>query len=254
MRFPRGWTDDMFMATSVLARVAARTKEDRYAAAVGRLLTAYAADLQRPDGLFIHAKDGPHPWGRGNGFAAFGLMDALTYLPAPWPERARVLQSYQAQMKGLAAQQAADGMWRQVVDEPGSYREFTVTAMIVTAMARGVRLGWIDAASYRPAIDRAWRGLLARIAEDGTLMDVCTGTGRGRDEGVLPDSGGADRCGRSRRRDGPDGGAGDGGAAALRRAAVTPAARLPRFDHETMMVRSFDTMLAPCAFTARIRT
>jgi rhamnogalacturonyl hydrolase YesR len=179
VRFPRGWTDDMFMATSILARVAARTKEDRYTSAAGRLLTTYAADLQRSDGLFIHAKDGPHTWGRGNGFAAFGLIEALTYLPAPWADRARVLQSFQAQMKGLAARQAADGMWRQVVDEPGSYREFTVTAMIFTAMARGVRLGWIDAASYRPAIDRAWRALQARIAEDGSLMDVCTGTGAG---------------------------------------------------------------------------
>jgi rhamnogalacturonyl hydrolase YesR len=179
VRFPRRWTDDMFMATSVLARVAARTKDERYAAAAGRLLTTYAADLQRPDGLFIHAKDGPHAWGRGNGFAAFGLMEALTYLPAEWSDRASVLKSYQALMKGLVAQQAPDGMWRQVVDEPGSYREFTVTAMVVTAMARGVRLGWIDASEFRPVVDRAWRGLLGRIAEDGTLMDVCTGTGSG---------------------------------------------------------------------------
>jgi rhamnogalacturonyl hydrolase YesR len=179
IRFRRGWTDDMFMATSVLARVAALTGDDRYAAPVGRLLTGYATDLQRPDGLFVHAKDGPHAWGRGNGFAAFGLMDALTHLPAAWSDRARVLQSYRALMNGLVAHQAPDGMWRQVVDEPGSYREFTVTAMVLTAMARGVRLGWIDAATFRPVVDRAWRGLLQRIAEDGTLMDVCTGTGSG---------------------------------------------------------------------------
>ncbi len=179
VRFPRAWTDDMFMAVSVLARVAARTKgDDRYAAAAGRLLTTYAEQLQRPDGIFIHAKEGPHAWGRGNGFAAFGLMEALTYLPASSPDRSRVLQSYQSLMKGLIAQQAPDGMWRQVVDEPGSYREFTVTAMVVTAMARGVRLGWLDA-SYRPIVTRAWQGLLARIAEDGSLMDVCTGTGSG---------------------------------------------------------------------------
>ena len=169
----------MFMAVSVLARVAARTKgDDRYAAAAGRLLTTYAEQLQRPDGIFIHAKEGPHAWGRGNGFAAFGLMEALTYLPAASPDRARVLQSYQSLMKGLIGHQAPDGMWRQVVDEPGSYREFTVTAMVVTAMARGVRLGWLDA-SYRPIVTRAWQGLLARIAEDGSLMDVCTGTGSG---------------------------------------------------------------------------
>ena len=51
VRFARGWTGDMFMATSVLARVAARTKEDRYTAAVGRILTAYAAELQRREPL-----------------------------------------------------------------------------------------------------------------------------------------------------------------------------------------------------------
>jgi rhamnogalacturonyl hydrolase YesR len=180
VRFPRAWTDDMFMATSVLARVAARAADDdRHAAAVGRLLTTYATDLQRPDGIFIHAKEGPHAWGRGNGFAAFGLMEALTYLPATWADRPRVLWSYRALMQGLVPHQAADGMWRQVIDEPGSYREFTVTAMVLTAMARGVRLGWIDGTTYRPVVDRAWRGLLARIAEDGTLMDVCTGTGSG---------------------------------------------------------------------------
>ena len=179
VRFPRAWTDDMFMAVSVLARVAARTTgDDRYAASSGRLLTTYAGQLQRPDGIFIHAKEGPHAWGRGNGFAAFGLMEALTYLPASSSDRPRVLESYQSLMKGLTARQAPDGMWRQVVDEPGSYREFTVTAMVVTAMARGVRLGWLNA-SYRPTVTRAWQGLLARIAEDGTLMDVCTGTGSG---------------------------------------------------------------------------
>jgi rhamnogalacturonyl hydrolase YesR len=179
VRFRRAWTDDMFMAASVLSRVAARSHDDRYAAAAGRLLASYAGTLQRPDGLFVHAKEGPFAWGRGNGFAAFGLMDALTYLPSTWADRPRVLQSFQTLMKALIAQQAPDGMWRQVVDEPGSYREFTVTAMVLTAMARGVRLGWIDGATYRPVVDRAWRGLLARIGEDGSLMDVCTGTGAG---------------------------------------------------------------------------
>lgn len=178
VRFPRAWTDDMFMATSVLARVADREQSDVHAAVVERLLLGYAEQLQRPDGLFIHAKEGPHTWGRGNGFAAFGLMEALTHMPESWAPRARVLEHYQQLMRGLQAHQAPDGMWRQVVDEPGSYREMTVTAMTVTAMARGIRLGWLPA-SYRATVDRAWHGVLARVAEDGTLMDVCTGTGSG---------------------------------------------------------------------------
>jgi rhamnogalacturonyl hydrolase YesR len=78
----------------------------------------------------------------------------------------------------MKAQQAPDGMWRQVVDVPGSYREETVTALIVTAMARGVRLGWIDK-SYVPIVERGWRALLAHVLDDGTLVDVCVSTGAG---------------------------------------------------------------------------
>ena len=151
VRFPRAWTDDMFMAASIWARAARETGDERYARAAARLLTAYVDRLQRPDGLFVHAVDAPHAWGRGNGFAAFGLMEALTALGPDWPERARVTKAYQALMEALAEHQAPDGMWRQVVDEPGSYRELTVTAMTVTAMARGLRLGWLAVKVGAPA-------------------------------------------------------------------------------------------------------
>lgn len=180
VRFATRWTDDMFMATSVLARVAASTGEAKYADAAQTLLTGYAARLQRPDGIFVHAENGPHAWGRGNGFAAFGLMEALTHLPESWSGRATVLDIFRTHMRALATRQAPDGSWRQVVDEPGTYREFTATAMIYAAMARGVRRGWLDA-SYAPVVDKAWRAVAIRIAEDGALVDVCTGTGAGRD-------------------------------------------------------------------------
>jgi len=71
-----------------------------------------------------------------------------------------------------------DGMWREVVDEPGSYREESATAIIMTSMARGVRLGWLDT-SYASIVERAWHGVAAHVAEDGTIIDVCTSTGSG---------------------------------------------------------------------------
>jgi rhamnogalacturonyl hydrolase YesR len=64
------------------------------------------------------------------------------------------------------------------VDEPTSYRELTVTAMTVAAMARGVRLGWLDR-DVTPAITRGWHAVLARVNDDGTVKDVCSGTGAG---------------------------------------------------------------------------
>ena len=167
----RGWTDDMFMATAILAR----TGQIDLAS---RMLIQYAARLQRPDGIFIHGADGPIAWGRGNGFAAFGAMEALSAMPSAHPMRAKVLEVLRRQMAALKTMQAPDGMWREVIDEPGSYRELTATAMIFSSMARGIRLGWLDR-SYVPVAARAWRALSAHVGDDGSLIDVCESTGAG---------------------------------------------------------------------------
>lgn len=166
----QGWTDDMFMASSVISRVAP--------GGAAALLIEYAERLQRPDGLFNHAVNGPAAWGRGNGFAAFGLMEALTTMTARDPQRPKLLDIFRRQMNAVRAQQAPDGMWRQVLDEPGAYREQSVTAMLMTAMARGIRLGWLDR-SFLPTVHRAWRALAAHISEDGAVIDVCSSTGAG---------------------------------------------------------------------------
>lgn len=169
--YGQGWTDDMFMSTVVLARGG---KVDL----ASRMLVAYLSRLQRPDGIFMHAVNGPVAWGRGNGFAALGLTEALAAMPVSDPNQARVLDSYRRLMDAARTRQAPDGMWNEVLDEPGSYREESATAMLMTAMSRGIRAGWIDR-SYVPVVERAWRGVAAHVAEDGTIIDVCTGTGAG---------------------------------------------------------------------------
>ena len=138
VNFATGWTDDMFMASAVLSR----TANGAHADVVGKLLVGYAGKLQRPDGLFIHAGNGPHAWGRGNGFALLGLTEALTHLPSSWSARPQVLQIYRRHVAALVKHQSDDGSWRQVVDEPTSYRELTVTAMTTAALARGISRGW----------------------------------------------------------------------------------------------------------------
>ena len=173
-RHASGWSDDFFLGTTAAVRAG---DPDGLAAAV-RLVTATAARLQQPDGLFHHDAAAPVAWGRGNGFGALGLAELLTVLPADHPDRAAVLDVHRRHLAALRDWQAPDGMWRQIVDVPGSYRETSVTAMTLTAMARGLRLGWLDD-SYRPVVDRAWRALLAHVAEDGTLVDVCFSTGAG---------------------------------------------------------------------------
>ncbi len=169
--YGQGWTDDMFMATVVLAR---NGKVDL----ASRMLVAYASRLQRPDGFFNHATNGPAAWGRGNGFAALGLTEALAAMAPSDPNRSALLAIYRRQMAAAVTVQAPDGMWTEVLDEPGSYREESATAMLMTALSRGVRAGWLDR-SFVLAIERAWRGVAAHVAEDGTIIDVCTSTGSG---------------------------------------------------------------------------
>ena len=128
--------------------------------------------------MFVHFTDGRIAWGRGNGFAALGSDRGTDVAPARIIRREqRCWRFYRRHMNGMKAMQAPDGMWRQVVDEPGAYREESVTAMTLTAMARGIRLGWLDAKTYRPVVDRAWRALAAHITESGAIVDICTGTG-----------------------------------------------------------------------------
>jgi unsaturated rhamnogalacturonyl hydrolase len=189
-QYGQGWTDDMFMTSSIVSRVSP--------GGAAALLIEYASRLQRSDGLFNHAVNGPAAWGRGNGFAAFGLTEALTTIPAQDPQRPKLLEIFQRHMTAVRAHQAPDGAWRQVIDEPGAYREETATAMLLAAMARGIRFGWIDG-SFRSTVERAWRALAAHIAEDGTLVDVCTSTGAGPTRRYYLDraalSGGDDRGG-----------------------------------------------------------
>ncbi len=174
-KFATGWTDDMFMASTVLARV----KTPRHAAAARRILLAYSSRLQRDDGLYVHAENAPHAWGRGNGFALLGVTEALTHLPDEPQDRANLLPIYQRHVNALAKHQSDDGSWRQVVDQPESYRELTVTAMTVAAMARGISRGWIDRKTYEPSVNRGWQAVAARGNADGTVKDVCSGTGAG---------------------------------------------------------------------------
>ena len=169
-----GWSDDFFLGTIA----AVRAGDPEGLAAAVRLVTTTAARLQQPNGLFHHDADAPTAWGRGNGFGALGLAELLTVLPADHPDREAVLDIHRRHLAGMRDQQAPDGMWRQIVDVPGSYRETSVTAMTLTAMARGIRLGLLDD-SYRPVVDRAWRALLAHVADDGALVDVCFSTGAG---------------------------------------------------------------------------
>ena len=173
-------SDAVFMGTPILVQVGRLTGETRYYDMAARHLEFMLQLNLREDGLHQHSPldPGQTAWGRGNGFPALGLALCLSDLPADSPHRRRFLEVYRHHMAAMKKYQDEMGMWHQVIDHPESYREFTVTCMTTFALVRGLRHGWLDRGVYEPIVQRAWRAIRMRIAADGTLVDVCTGTGK----------------------------------------------------------------------------
>jgi len=49
--------------------------------------------------------------------------------------------------------------------------------MAVYALSEAIIHRWIDAATYRPVLDLAWRGLAGAVSSNGTVEGICCGTG-----------------------------------------------------------------------------
>ncbi len=177
----RFWIDDMFMITMVQAQAFRATGDRAYIERAAKEMVAYLDELQRPNGLFYHAPDVPFFWGRGNGWMAAGTAELLRSLPADNPDRPRILEGYRKMMFALLKHQAPDGMWRQLIDDDGSWPETSGTGMFAFAMITGVKNGWLDAATYAPAARKAWLALVAYLDENGDIRDVCEGTNKKAD-------------------------------------------------------------------------
>jgi hypothetical protein len=172
-----GWSDSLFMDVPILAMAGALTGERRYFDMAARHVAFMQQIVRRPDGLYRHQASSDAAWGRGNAFPALGLALTLSEFPKEHPDYPRLLASYRSHMAALARFQDENGMWRNVIDRSGAYPEYSATAMIATAMLRGVRNGWLDRETFEPLVQKAWTAILARTGTDGLLVDVCESTG-----------------------------------------------------------------------------
>lgn len=176
--FHNQMSDAVFMNGPIMTAAGAILKEDKYFDCCAQQQTFMRKLCKRDDGLYRHSPLNEAAWGRGNGFVALGNALMLEQWPKDRPDRKTLLVEYQQHMAALRERQDYTGMWHQVIDRPESYREFSCTSMIGFAMACGVRHGWLDAKEYQPTIDLAWQGAKERFWDDGSFVDVCTGTGK----------------------------------------------------------------------------
>ncbi len=179
------WADDLFMAVPFLLRMAGIRNEPALYDEAVRQVIRFNRYLSDPEsGLYFHGwynkrkENTPVRWGRANGWIIWATAEALMRLPGNHPGYKTVLKIFRNHMEAVATYQDTSGMWHQVLDHPETFEETSCTAMFTLGLARGVRMGWLKK-DYRANALHGWSALQSKIEADGTVKDICRGTGIG---------------------------------------------------------------------------
>ncbi len=134
--------------------------------------------------LFRHdpagTSDGPF-WGRGNGWAGFGLATSGRFLDEPYVggryeavlDRTAIRDLLSRLAGSLAARRTSDAGWgTDLLDAGSPVAESSATGLITFFLARGMNEGWLDRDVYRPVVLAALARLLSRVDEEGDVAGI----------------------------------------------------------------------------------
>ncbi len=176
--FPeQAWVDTMFMAGYYLLRIGYLTGNRDYIEDGLKQYHGHEKYLQDPDtNLYYHGWDHVNQnhmsgmyWARGNSWAALTMSKALKLVEVTHPSYMMIDGSLRDQLSTLVRLQSPEGLWHTLLQDESSYLEVSGSAGIATAILMRGRL-------YNKYTQKAIEGILARIKEDGTVMEVSAGT------------------------------------------------------------------------------
>jgi unsaturated rhamnogalacturonyl hydrolase len=175
------WCDALFMAPPVFADMTRDTSDlsylnfmDRQWTTTTDLLYDRKEHLYSRDATYLdkHEKNGRKIfWSRGNGWVMGGIVRVLQTLPPNSPLRPKYEELLKQMAAATLAVQGKDDLWRPGLLDPGAYPlpEVSGSAFIAYAYAYGVNEGILDRATYWPAVEKAWAGLVSHVYQDGRL-------------------------------------------------------------------------------------
>ncbi|WP_082488878.1 glycoside hydrolase family 105 protein [Duganella sp. Leaf61] len=183
-RLPWWWCDALFMAPPVWAKMYRITGERRYLDYIHTQWQATYDQLYDQE-EHLYARDASYKdkresngkkvfWSRGEGWVLGGLARTIDFIPDNDPKKPFYVTQLQQMSARLAQLQGKDGLWHAGLLDPASYPlpEISGSALFVYGMAYGVNRGYLDAATYRPVIEKAWAGILKNIYADGRLGGI----------------------------------------------------------------------------------
>ncbi len=129
----------------------------------------------------------PHFWGRAMGWYSMALVDILDFFPENHKKRSTIIAILCDLAEAIVSvQDSSLGVWYQVLDkadEAGNYPESSASCMFTYALAKGIRMGYLDD-KYIPHIRKAFDGILEHFIDFTTdgfvdLKNVCSVAGLG---------------------------------------------------------------------------
>lgn len=179
--FPgQAWADTLFMAAYFMLRAGVQLEDDTLVADALNQYYWHIEFLQdKSTGLWYHGYNhqtrdhmsGFH-WGRANAWAAYTMSRVKDVLPQPYlyPPYMHIDCSLRDQLAALKQLQAADGLWRTILDDGESYGEASATAGVAAAMITSGNP--LHTRYAQNALD----GVMSNISPDGRVMNVSGGT------------------------------------------------------------------------------
>lgn len=184
------WDDTLFMTVLFLYRagVALGRREWREEAKYQFLLHIKYLHAQGT-GLWYHGycfigrhHFGEAFWARGNSWFTCGAVDFVEWLMADGEAddcvTRFILTAWREQcMKLVELQDEQTGLWHTLLDDPTTYLETSASAAIAYGLLKGVRLGLLE--GCEAAAQKALRGVIDQVGEDGIVGGVSYGTPMG---------------------------------------------------------------------------
>ncbi|MEJ1237759.1 glycoside hydrolase family 88 protein [Chryseolinea sp. T2] len=184
LRYPyQMWLDGLYMGETFSAEYSMMFNDQAKFDDIANQFVWMEKHVRDPKtGLMYHAWDeskmqrwanpvtgqAPGFWGRGMGWYGMALVDVLDYFPKNHPRRKElidILQRYATAVKHY--QEATSGLWYQVLDQgnrTGNYFEASASCMFTYALAKGVRMGYIDK-GYAATARKAFAGITTNFIE-----------------------------------------------------------------------------------------
>lgn len=184
------WDDTLMMSVLPLAKIGKLLNRPEFIEeATYQFLLHVQYLMDRRSGLWFHGWtfEDKHNfaearWARGNSWLTVAIPEFIELLELPEQNATRrfLIQVLESQIEALAQYQDDCGLWHTLLDDAHSYVESSATAGFAYGILKAVRKRYVDK-RYAEMAEKAIRGVIANVNQEGELVNVSFGTAMGRD-------------------------------------------------------------------------